>query len=71
MILICIMGKNTGTGHRLGPIVNRTQIYNPKTGQYIKRDENGKFLATKDTPFKGVRKEESAKVAAEKAKETN
>ena len=37
---------------------NRTQVYNAKTGKYIKRDkETGKFLSSKDTPFKNIRKE--------------
>ncbi|ARF11704.1 hypothetical protein Klosneuvirus_2_140 [Klosneuvirus KNV1] len=55
------MGRNTGTGGRLGPVINRTQTYNPKTDQFVKRDETGKFVAAKDTPYKGVRREETAK----------
>lgn len=55
------MAKNTGNGTRQGPITNRTQTYNPKTGQYIKRDESGKFIAGKETPFKSVRREKNAK----------
>lgn len=55
------MAKNTGNGTRLGVITKRTQTYNPKTDQYVKRDENGKFMATKETPFKSVRKEKGAK----------
>ena len=55
------MAKNTGKGVRKGPISNRTQTYNPKTGQYIKRDESGKFIAQKNTPFKNVRREQNAK----------
>jgi len=55
------MAKNSGSGSRIGPVSNRTQTYNPKTGQYIKRDESGKFLSTKDTPFKNVRREQKAK----------
>jgi hypothetical protein len=57
------MGQNTGKGYRKGPVSNRTQIYNPKTGQFVKRDADGKFMASKDTPFKNVRKEKSAKDA--------
>lgn len=57
------MGKNTGNGHRVGPVTNRTQTYNSKTGQFIKRDETGKFMSSKDTPYKNVRKEEKAKEA--------
>lgn len=55
------MAKNTGTGGRLGPISNRTQTYNPKTEKFVKRDETGKFVGNKDTPYKGVRREENAK----------
>jgi hypothetical protein len=55
------MAKNTGNGGRLGPINNRTQAYNPKTGQYIKRGDGGKIIAAKETPFKNVRREQSAK----------
>jgi len=55
------MAKNTGTGGRLGPINNRTQAYNPKTGQYVKRGDDGKFIAAKETPYKNVRREQSAK----------
>lgn len=55
------MGKNTGTGGRLGPVINRSQTYNPKTDQYVKRDETGKFMSAKSTPYKGVRREENAK----------
>jgi hypothetical protein len=55
------MAKNTGNGTRLGPVTNRTQTYNPKTAKYIKRGEDGKFMACKDTPFKSIRREENAK----------
>lgn len=62
------MGKNTGTGGRTGVIANRTQTYNPKTGQYVKRDETGKFMATKESPFKNVRRDEAAKKQENKDK---
>ena len=56
------MAKNTNNGSRIGVITNRTQTYNPKTKQYIKRNtENGQFISTKATPFKSVRKEINAK----------
>ena len=55
------MGRNTGEGYRVGPVKNRTQTYNPKTGQYIKRNESGQFIATKDTAFKNIRREDNAK----------
>ncbi len=55
------MGKNTGKGFRQGTVIERTQVYNPTTEQYVKRDcVSGKFVSSKDTPYKGVRKEESA-----------
>lgn len=47
-------------GGRFGAIKDRSQIYNPKTEQYVKRDtDTGKFMDVKQdgTPFKGVRKE--------------
>lgn len=50
----------SGDGHRNGAVRNRSQVYNPKTGLYVKRDsETGRFMDVKQdgTPFKGVRKE--------------
>ena len=55
------MAKNTGTGGRTGIIANRSQTYNSKTGLYVKRDESGKFVKTKETPFKNVRRDAKAK----------
>ncbi len=49
-----------GDGHRNGAVRERSQTYNPKTEQYVKRDTNiGRFMDVKQggTPFKGVRKE--------------
>ncbi len=60
------MGKNTGEGYRIGAIKNRSQTYNPKTSLYVKRDESGHFMACKETPFKNVRREESAKMSVTK-----
>ncbi len=54
------MAKNTGEGFRRGPVDKRSQVKNPKTDQYVKRDtETGKFMDVKQDgkPFKGVRKE--------------
>jgi len=56
------MAKNppTGDGHRRGAVRNRSQVFNPKTGKYVKRDtDTGRFMDQKadDKPFKGVRKE--------------
>lgn len=47
-------------GRRIGAVRHRSQTYNPKTKQYVKRDtETGKFLNVKQdgTKFKGVRTE--------------
>ena len=47
-----------GDGHRM--VRERSQTYNPKTEQWVKRDTNtGRFMDVKQdgTPFKGVRKE--------------
>lgn len=54
------MAKNTGNNHRNGSVIDRTQTFNPKTGNWVKRDTNsGKFMDQKvdGTPFKGVAKE--------------
>lgn len=50
----------TGDNHRNGAVCKRSQVLNPKTKQYVKRDaETGHFMDVKKdgTPFKGVRKE--------------
>ena len=63
------MAKNTGSGYRRGPVTNRTQVYNEKTKQYVKRDtKTGKFVATKDTKFKNVRDEAKLKERRDKSK---
>ncbi len=49
----------SGDGHRNGAVRNRSQVYNPKTEQWVKRDKDtGRFMDVKQdgTPFKGVRK---------------
>jgi hypothetical protein len=54
------MAKNTGEGFRRGAVDDRSQTYNPKNEQWVKRDaETGRFMDVKQdgTPFKGVRKE--------------
>lgn len=49
------MGKNTGKGYRKGLVKNRDQVYNPKTGLYVKRDKkSGKILSCKKTPYKNI-----------------
>lgn len=49
-----------GDGHRNGAVRNRSQVFNPKTDRFVKRDgESGQFMDQKAdrAPFKGVRKE--------------
>ena len=46
--------------HRIGAVRERSQIQNPNSGKWTKRDaETGRFIDQKadGTPFKGVRKE--------------
>lgn len=48
-----------GSGRR-GAVRNRTQVKNPKTGSYVKRNsDTGRFMDMKSDkkPFKGVTKE--------------
>jgi hypothetical protein len=55
-----IMAKNTGKDYRRGEVRGRSQLPNPLTDGFTKRDtETGQFMASKDgpKPFKGVRKE--------------
>lgn len=54
------MAKNTGEGFRQGEVRRRSQLPNPKTEGFTKRDtDTGQFMAGKEgpKPFKGVRKE--------------
>jgi hypothetical protein len=56
------MAKNkpVGDNARKGAVKNRSQIFNPKTRLFVKRDaETGRFMDVKTTggKFKGVRKE--------------
>ena len=48
-------------GSRKGAVKKRSQVQNPKTGLWTKRDsETGRFMDVKTSgskPFKGVRKE--------------
>ena len=58
--IIKIMATNSGKDSRKGAVKNRSQVFNPTTGNYIKRDtQTGKFIDVKSDgkPFKGVRKE--------------
>jgi hypothetical protein len=52
------MAGNTNDGYRKGAVKNRSQIYNPKTEQFIKRDATtGKFMSASDNKYKGVKME--------------
>ena len=59
------MAKDTGKGSRKGAVKSRTQVKNPKTSDYAKRNETpgskkkGEFMDNKKggQPFKGVAKE--------------
>ncbi|WP_431165107.1 hypothetical protein [Tenacibaculum halocynthiae] len=56
------MAKNkpVGDNARKGAVKQRSQVLNPKTNLYVKRDtETGKFMDVKTSrgKFKGVRKE--------------
>ena len=55
------MAKNGAKGGgRRGAVPKRSQIQNPNTSLWTKRDtSSGRFVATKKTggPFKGVRRE--------------
>jgi hypothetical protein len=56
------MAKNTDKGFRRGAVDDRSQVLNPKTDQFVKRDTNtGQFMDVKQdgTPFKGVTKEKN------------
>jgi hypothetical protein len=57
-----IMATNPpkGDDHRKGAVRDRSQVHNPRTDRWVKRDaDNGRFLDQKsdDKPFKGVRRE--------------
>ena len=50
----------SGDGHRNEAVRKRSQVFNPKTEQWVKRDKaTGCFIDVKQngTPFKGVTKE--------------
>jgi hemerythrin-like domain-containing protein len=59
------MAKNTGTGSRNGTVTARSQVRNPKTGDFVKRDETpgsarkGEFMDVKQDGqrFKGIAEE--------------
>jgi len=54
------MAKNTNENTRKGAVKERSQVLNPKTKLYVKRDKTtGRFLSAKSTPYKGIRKEKN------------
>lgn len=51
------MATNTGKGHRIGAVRQRSEFKHPN-GTYVKRDtETGRILNVSDRPHKGVRNE--------------
>jgi len=60
------MSKNKGDGSRKGAVKDRSQVYNPSTGHFVKRDsQTGQFIDVKKDgkPFKGVRTEKKEVLA--------
>jgi hypothetical protein len=54
------MATNSGKNSRKGAVKDRSQVFNPATGNYVKRDTvTGRFIDVKSDgkPFKGVTKE--------------
>ena len=51
------MAKNTGDNYRIGSVKDRSQLKNPRTGLFVKRnDATGRFTAVKTSggDFKGI-----------------
>lgn len=62
------MAKNApyGDNKRIGAVKERSQVLNPKTGKWVKRDkETGRFMDVKSTGgrFKGVTAEKPGRKA--------
>jgi hypothetical protein len=58
------MAKNTGKGYREGEVRQRSQIHNPLTDEWVKRNtKTGRFVEVNKSgePFKGVRREHPQK----------
>ena len=61
------MAGNTNQGHRKGAVKDRSQTYNPKTEQFIKRDTTtGKFISASDNKYKGVKTEKTKEIRLRK-----
>jgi hypothetical protein len=64
--------KTAGDDRRVGAVKRRSQIKNPLTGTWTKRDDkSGKFMDVKvdSKPFKGVRKERTSSKVIERSAE--
>ena len=58
------MAKNTGKGHRIGAVTNRSEFRHPN-GTYVKRDTTtGRIMNVSDNPHKGVRDEKLPRTLA-------
>jgi len=57
------MATNTGNGHRIGSVKDRTQLPHPKSPDHsIKRDATtGQFMDVKEGDFKGVAHEKDGR----------
>ena len=56
------MAGNTNNGHRIGAVKERSQVFNPKTNQYVKRDTTtGQFISASKNKYKGVKDEKKNK----------
>ena len=58
-----LMAENTGKGHRIGSVNDRTRTQTP-SGNWVERDtESGRFIDQKQggEPFKGVAKEKDGR----------
>ena len=54
------MATNRGKNSRNGAVKDRSQVYNPSTGNYVKRDTSTwRFIDVKSDgkPFRGITKE--------------
>ena len=54
------MATNSGKNSRNGAVKDRSQVFNPSTGNYVKRDTStGRFIDVKSDgkPFRGITKE--------------
>ncbi len=54
------MATNSGKNSRNEPVKDRSQVFNPSTGNYVKKDTStGRFIDVKSDgkPFRGITKE--------------